>query len=110
MQHNHEHLLEWAKQYFEDSKEWYDSPDWNDTNNALLKLAQAIIADAEATVERDSDKTPPTGKVNRLEVIDHTLTGGGRAYVKFEDKPPFDFELDYQDQGKTLKIFLQDIE
>lgn len=42
--------------------------------------------------------------VNRLEVIDYT--GDGRAYVKWV---PFDFdvELQLQDDGRTLKIFVK---
>ncbi len=45
--------------------------------------------------------------VNRLEIIDHTKTGQGRDFVKWEK---FDFEVsfDQQDEGKTLKIFLKD--
>ncbi len=44
---------------------------------------------------------------NRVEVIDHTKNvekGGGRAYVKWEDK--LDVKLDIQDEGRTLKIFI----
>ena len=45
--------------------------------------------------------------VNRLEVIDHTKTGKGRDFVKWED---FDFDVCFsiQDDGQTLKIFLAD--
>jgi len=39
-------------------------------------------------------------KVNRVEVIDDT----GRAYVNWEDK--LDVKLDIQDEGRTLKIFI----
>ena len=45
--------------------------------------------------------------VNRVEVIDHTLdveNGGGRAYVKYENGIKVD--LDIQDNGRTLKIFI----
>jgi hypothetical protein len=38
-------------------------------------------------------------KVTRLEVIDHT----GRAYVIYNA----DVELSYQDDGRTLKIFVE---
>jgi len=46
-------------------------------------------------------------KVNRVEVIDHTKSvedGGGRAYVKWEDE--LDVAIDIQDEGRTLKIFI----
>jgi hypothetical protein len=45
--------------------------------------------------------------VNRLEIIDHTKTGKGRDFVKWED---YDFDIGFsqQDDGRTLKIFLAD--
>lgn len=49
--------------------------------------------------------TLPT--VNRIEVIDHTRTGEGRALVKWENFK-FDVEFDIQDDGKTIKIFLSE--
>lgn len=49
-------------------------------------------------------------KVNRLEVIDHTgkTLVVGRAYVKWEDYD-FTVTLSAQDDGKTLKIFLDNV-
>jgi len=47
--------------------------------------------------------------VNRLEIIDHTSTGQGREYVKWDDKN-FKIEFSYQDNGRTLKIFLKELE
>lgn len=47
-------------------------------------------------------------KVNRVEVIDHTLdidNGGGRAYVKWEND--IEVSVDLQDNNKTLKIFIK---
>lgn len=38
-------------------------------------------------------------KVTRIEIIDET----GRAYVRWNTK----IELSYQDDGKTLKIFVE---
>ena len=46
-------------------------------------------------------------KVNRVEVIDHSKSaedGGGRVFVK---KDCVDVELSYQDDGKTLKLFIK---
>lgn len=47
-----------------------------------------------------------TSKVSRVEIIDHTKSleeGGGRVYAKHNIK---NVGLDIQDQGRTLKIFL----
>jgi hypothetical protein len=46
-------------------------------------------------------------KVSRVEVIDHSKSfedGGGRLFVK---RGCVEVELSYQDDGKTLKIFLK---
>lgn len=46
-------------------------------------------------------------KVGRVEVIDHsksTEKGGGRVFVK---KDCVEVELSYQDDGKTLKLFIK---
>lgn len=46
-------------------------------------------------------------KVSRVEVIDHSKPaeqGGGRVFVK---KDCVDVELSYQDDGKTLKLFIK---
>jgi hypothetical protein len=43
-------------------------------------------------------------KVTRVEVIQHSEPYNGRAYTKYNAK---DVELQYQDDGRTLKIFLK---
>ena len=46
-------------------------------------------------------------KVNRVEVIDHSKPfeqGGGRVFVR---KGCVEVELSYQDDGKTLKLFIK---
>jgi hypothetical protein len=46
-------------------------------------------------------------KVTRVEVIDHSKSaeqGGGRVFVKKDCKS---VELSYQDDGKTLKLFIK---
>jgi signal transduction histidine kinase len=45
------------------------------------------------------------GKITRLEVIDHTSDGEGRAYHKWA-KEPFSVTYDIQDDGRTVKVFL----
>lgn len=65
-------------------------------------IAQTIKAERQKAVAEALST-----KVNRLEIIDHTAKGPGRAYVKWEEGD-FTFTLDLQDQGRTLKIFLDD--
>lgn len=43
-------------------------------------------------------------KVKRVEVIQHSPPYNGRAYTKYNAK---DVEIQYQDDGYTLKIFLK---
>jgi hypothetical protein len=46
-------------------------------------------------------------KVSRVEVIDHSKTfeqGGGRVFTKKDCKS---VELSYQDDGRTIKIFIK---
>lgn len=43
-------------------------------------------------------------KVTRVEVIQHSEPYNGRAYTNYSAK---DVELQYQDDGKTLKIFIK---
>jgi|TARA_R110000751_G_scaffold44254_2_gene101387 hypothetical protein len=42
--------------------------------------------------------------VSRFEVIDHTIAGTGRDFVKYA----VSVRLAYQDGGETLKVFLED--
>jgi hypothetical protein len=48
----------------------------------------------------------PKFTVSRFEVVDHTVTGEGRDYVK-SYAGRFDVKLSVQDQGRTLKVFLK---
>ncbi|MDH3042594.1 hypothetical protein QEN40_16580 [Gordonia alkanivorans] len=43
-------------------------------------------------------------KVTRFEVIDHTTGGRGRVYSRHD----VSIELSYQDDGRTLKVFVDD--
>lgn len=43
-------------------------------------------------------------KITRVEVIQHSEPYNGRAYVNNNTK---EVEIQYQDDGKTLKIFLK---
>tara|TARA_B110000908_G_C9965523_1_gene318791 strand:+ start:63 stop:425 length:363 start_codon:yes stop_codon:yes gene_type:complete len=46
-----------------------------------------------------------TNKVTRFEVIDHSAAGADRQYWQYD----VTVELSYQDDGKTLKVFLKDV-
>ena len=50
------------------------------------------------------DAVDPITQVNRFEVIDHTSEKLGRELVKYG----VNIELSFQDDGKTLKVFLTD--
>lgn len=45
-----------------------------------------------------------TNNVTRFEVIDHTSEGVGRVLVQYGVK----VEVDFQDDGRTMKVFLRD--
>jgi len=45
-----------------------------------------------------------TSKVRRVEVIQHSPPYNGRAYTNYDAK---DVKIEFQDDGKTLKIFLK---
>mgnify|MGYP001607881109 CR=1 FL=1 len=45
-------------------------------------------------------------KPNRVEVIDHSKYGTGRDYVRWEED--IEAEVEYQDEGKTIKVFIKD--
>ena len=45
-----------------------------------------------------------TSQVNRVEVIQHSPPYNGRAYTNYDAK---DVEIQIQDDGTTLKIFLK---
>jgi hypothetical protein len=45
-----------------------------------------------------------TSQVTRVEVIQHSEPYNGRAYTNYDAK---EVEIQFQDRGKTLKIFLK---
>lgn len=71
-----------------------DEPDWSESDRKRFKLQ--ILSKMEQDVT----------KVDRLEVID----GTGRAYVKGSIYgSPVSIELSYQDDGRTLKVFVTEL-
>jgi hypothetical protein len=81
----------------------------------LDKLAEKTFKGDDATtfVQREiwkdgyrkaKETLYPVENVTRFEVIDHTKEMLGRAYVKYGVQ----VELSFQDDGKTLKVFVDD--
>jgi hypothetical protein len=85
---------------------------FNNGNGATLCHKCSVIISTGLTKDLYCDKCKPEGlkttfvlpKVTRVEVIQHSLPYKGRAYTNYNAK---DVELQYQDDGKTLKIFLK---
>lgn len=48
-------------------------------------------------------------KITRVELIDHTEKGVGREFVRYYDRP-VDIKQSIQDEGRTLKIFISELE
>ena len=81
---------------------------WNNTFMAWVKEATKFDASSFLdflTKNYEAPKSKDTmSKVNRFEVIDHTSEKLGREIVKYG----VDVELSFQDDDKTLKVFLTD--
>lgn len=54
------------------------------------------------------EELQPLGEFNRFEVIDHTEMGEGREFVRWEGRE-FKVEYSIQDEGRTIKVFLNSI-
>lgn len=67
----------------------------------ILKFYNNLIIEC---IEYYVQQEYPTEKVTRFEVIDHTKEMRGRVYVKYGVQ----VELSFQDDGKTLKVFVDD--
>jgi hypothetical protein len=81
-------------------------------NQALIEAAERYIAgdnynryyddfiEGAKWIQEQND----TSKVKRVEVIQHSPPYNGRAFTKYNAK---DVEIQFQDDGRTLKIFLK---
>ena len=77
-----------------------------------LILEQHNLVNQENVIENNKEKEDHKTdfklvKVKRVEVIDHSKSaeeGGGRMFVK---RDCIEVELSYQDDGKTLKLFVK---
>jgi hypothetical protein len=82
--------------------------EWKELNSNSLKQALIDIMEKDEELglyeEQLKETTFLMPKVKRVEVIQHSEPYNGRAYTKYNAK---DVELQYQDNGYTLKIFLK---
>jgi hypothetical protein len=58
----------------------------------------------ENAKEMEKEQMVNTSTVTRVEVIQHSEPFNGRAYTNYRAK---DVEIQFQDHGRTLKIFLK---
>ena len=70
----------------------------NVKDGVTIETVGKITKIEESTPDLSAEEK--NNKITRLEVIDET----GRAYVKYFDGS---LELSYQDEGRTLKIFIR---
>ena len=81
-------------------------------NQALIDAAERYIAGDNYNRYYDDfiegakwqEQQNDTSKVKRVEVIQHSPPYNGRAFTKYNAK---DVEIQFQDDGRTLKIFLK---
>ena len=81
-------------------------------NQALIEAAERYIAGDNYNRYYDDfiegakwqQEQNDTSKVKRVEVIQHSPPYNGRAFTKYNAK---DVEIQFQDDGRTLKIFLK---
>jgi hypothetical protein len=85
--------VEWLQEQLKDVK--YNPLEKNGYSNALERLYEQ----AKEMEKQQND----TSKVKRVEVIQHSPPYNGRAFTKYNAK---DVEIQFQDDGRTLKIFL----
>ena len=65
---------------------------------------ESIIEKLNELLKVEKEQTLNTDSVTRFEVIDHTKQKLGRVLVKYDTN----VELSFQDDNKTLKVFLTD--
>jgi hypothetical protein len=84
----------------------------SEPNQALIDAAERYIAGDNYNRYYDDfiegakwqEQQNDTSKVKRVEVIQHSPPYNGRAFTKYNAK---DVEIQFQDDGRTLKIFLK---
>jgi len=83
---------------------WYSN-----TEDRVKELGERILNEPFNPETQQQQHTQDMSKITRVEVIDHSAENmakgqGARAYVKCNAKS---VELSYQDDGRTLKMFVK---
>ena len=68
------------------------------------KRGKFTKGDIDQAKEMEKEQIIDASKINRVEVIQHSEPYNGRAYTNYRAK---DVEIQFQDNGRTLKIFLK---
>ncbi len=72
-------------------------------NRLLCKDCNKLLENCTCIEDTIEFPKNDTSKVTRVEVIQHSPPYNGRAFTNYNAK---DVEIQFQDDGKTLKIFL----
>jgi hypothetical protein len=72
----------------------------NHSNQTIRDDSEKSFIEGAKWMQEQND----TSKVTRVEVIQHSPPYNGRAFTKYNAK---DVEIQFQDDGRTLKIFLK---
>jgi hypothetical protein len=75
--------------------------EWLEDEMLKGKFSMKNIFEQAKEMEKQQNDT---SKVKRFEVIQHSPPYNGRAFTKYNAK---DVEIQFQDDGRTLKIFLK---
>jgi hypothetical protein len=98
-----EDTIDFPKQALKDAAERYSEiyrcPATNENEYCRHDIISAFNNGAKWQKEQND-----TSKVKRVEVIQHSPPYNGRAFTKYNAK---DVEIQFQDDGRTLKIFLK---
>ena len=69
-----------------------------------MRIKNSMMGEIEQARAMEKQQIIDASKINRVEVIQHSEPYNGRAYTNYNAK---DVEIQVQDNGRTLKIFLK---
>jgi hypothetical protein len=97
-------LEEAAERLQKDKYGIFISKDAEVKGQLVIDTAKAAFLSGMTEGAKWQQEQNDTSKVTRVEVIQHSPPYNGRAFTKYNAK---DVEIQFQDRGKTLKIFLK---